>query len=105
MLYCSEPRVPPSPSPPPTPPPSPPPSPPELICDNSCRNAYSRYPGYPLSALVGVCDDNGPIYWPNNGTVRSFGTGLCPCGTDCSDCGPRPRNETTNELICHAVEA
>jgi len=70
--------APPSPPAPPRPPPSPPapPSqpPPKTVCSNECI----KFPAY---ASDGECDDGGP--------GAEFAS--CAYGTDCADCGPRPK--------------
>lgn len=54
----------------PAPPRRPPPPPAQvLVCDNACRWSYD-----------GECDDGGP------GAQHA----VCPYGSDCYDCGPRP---------------
>jgi hypothetical protein len=47
-------------------------APTQFGCSDTCWNS-----GF---SSDGVCDDGGPGYEYSN----------CPCGTDCTDCGPRP---------------
>ena len=90
--YCpcgdySPPSSPSEPSPPPSPPPPSPPSAPPTVCSNDCGVASDQN----YHAL----EENHPDHFDSDGTCDDGGVdssySLCAWGTDCIDCGPRPR--------------